>query len=484
MKQRVLRVAAAAVFSFWVGSDRLRASAPVEKLIARLQSSAPAIRVRAAGELGRLGERSAVPALIGALASPHKDLRREAAGALGALRDPRAVPALIRALDDPAWNVRFYAASALGEINDARAAAALLEALSDPEWNVRDQAAWALRKVRDPAVIKGLVDALAAPEADVQHIVWILKAFAPEQVLPVLGRLVLSRDATVRLRALTTLAGWNAPETRKALEQALNDSDARIRKFAVDALAGIGGDDGLGTRFAALAKADPDPAVRDAALNAARRLMREHGLAAYWSFEDPAGSSTVRDVSGGGNDGRNRGCVAVPGKVGRALLFTKGRYVELGQPPGLPVARQPFTIMAWARSNTPTGVVVARGGAWSGFSLYFKDGIPKFGIHRLREGPTYIAAATAKAVGAWVHLAGVVKKDRIELYVNGRLAATAKTKGLLPNNCGQGMEIGFDAANSPAEITDNFEGVIDEVKVYQRALTPAEISKELSGQSG
>jgi hypothetical protein len=46
-----------------------------------------------------------------------------------------------------------------------------------------------------------------------------------------------------------------------------------------------------------------------------------------------------------------------------------------------------LTIMAWAKSDAPSGVVVARSGAFCGFSLYIMDGVAKFGIHRERDGP-------------------------------------------------------------------------------------------------
>ncbi|MFC1597537.1 LamG domain-containing protein, partial [Planctomycetota bacterium] len=147
-------------------------------------------------------------------------------------------------------------------------------------------------------------------------------------------------------------------------------------------------------------------------------------------------------------------------------------------PAGLPIGNRPLTIMAWVKSEADSGVVVARGGAYCGFSLYVKDRLPKFGIHREQEGPGYIVAGRENVVGSWVHLAGVVKIDRIELYVNGKLAATAKTPGYIPGNCGQGMEIGFDVSNSPAEITDAFQGVIDEVKVYHAALSEEEIAEQ------
>jgi len=198
---------------------------------------------------------------------------------------------------------------------------------------------------------------------------------------------------------------------------------------------------------------------------------------AHWSFDD-RNAEVARDVTGSGADGEIRGCTPVEGKVGAALRFTKGNYIALGRPAELPIGGRPLTIMAWAKSDADNGVVIARGGAFCGFSLYIKDGVAKFGIHRMQEGPAYIATGREQVVGPWVHLAGVVKNDRIELYVNGKLAATAKTAGYIPGDCGQGMEIGFDESNSPAEITDNFEGIIDEVKVYHAALSEEEIAKQ------
>ena len=143
------------------------------------------------------------------------------------------------------------------------------------------------------------------------------------------------------------------------------------------------------------------------------------------------------------------------------------------------MAQRPFTVTAWVRPEKPTGVVIARGGAWCGFSLYVLDGVPKFGIHRVQDGPIFIAAAKRTIpLKKWTCLAGVVRENKIELYVNGKLAGSAKTAGLIPSNCGQSLVIGFDTGDSPAEITDHFIGMIDEVKFWSKALTAQEIQAE------
>ena len=71
----------------------------------------------------------------------------------------------------------------------------------------------------------------------------------------------------------------------------------------------------------------------------------------------------------------------------------------------------------------------------------------------------------------------------IELYVNGEFMGSTETDGYIPGECGQGMEMGWDQGNSPAEICDHFRGVIDEVKVYGKALSQTEIAEQYRGDS-
>ena len=293
---------------------------------------------------------------------------------------------------------------------------ALIEALRDPDTNVRFRAAYALGEIKDRRAAPALLQALRDPEWPVRdQAAWALRELHDPELVPKLEAMLKEKGADV-----------------KHIEWILGRTHVEVQ--------------------------------------------RQEPLAAHWSFDDQ--NPKVAKDSVGGTDGQINGCTPVSGKVGHALKFTKGAYVELGKPEWLPVMGVPFTVMAWAKSDAKNGVIVARGGAFCGYSLYIKDGVAKFGIHRVQDGPTYIAAGREGVAGEWVHLAGVVKEDRIELFVNGKLAATAKTDGYLPSNTGQGLEIGFDVANSAAEITDAFEGVIDEVKFYRVALPEEEIAKQ------
>ena len=226
-----------------------------------------------------------------------------------------------------------------------------------------------------------------------------------------------------------------------------------------------------------LARRDADESVRKAAQAAVESLSQNSDLMAYWSFDQIQGS-VAQDLTGNGNDGQVKGCMAVPGRSGQALQFGPGCFVELGRPPEMPIGNVPFSVTAWVKTQAKDGVVVARGGAFCGFSLYVKDGKPKFGIHREQEGPGFIAVGPPLQSDDWVHLAGVVKQDRLELYVDGRLVASTETAGYLPGDCGQGMEIGFDTGNSACEIVTPLVGAIDEVKVFRIPLSADQVKAE------
>jgi len=456
------------------------AGPPAQGRVDDLRAGVPSVRAQAAIAMGRAGDRSAVPALIEALKDRERAVRREAAKALGFLKDARAVAPLLEALRDRDTNVRLYAAYALGEIKHPKAATGLLDALRDPAWGVRDQAAWALRELRDPALAKPLVGALTRDDADVAHTVWLLRHLEGRHAVGPLARLLEAPEAATRRRAVQALAELKLKEAAEPLLAALKDRDPEVRRRAIAALVELG-DERAEKPIQALAASDGDPAVREAARQAVLVFSRQGDLAAHWSFDD-RNPKVARDVTGRGSDGQIQGCTPVKGKVGHALAFGKDKYIELGKPPELPIASKPFTVMAWAKATAPHGVVIARGGAACGYSLYVKDGVAKFGIRRSGDHPAHIAAGKEQVVGAWVHLAGVVKADRIEVYVNGKLAATAKTPGYVPGNCGQGMAIGYDPGNSPAEIIDHFEGVLDEVKFYQVALSAKDIARQCAAK--
>lgn len=453
----------------------LRAASPVDEFARDLTSSQPVVRRQAAVALGRAKDVAAVPALLQALKDPQADVRREAARALGLLKDARATAALVAALGDAEVNVRVCAAYALGEIRQPETTEPLLKALRDADYGVRDQAAWALAGMHDAKILPRVAALLKEADADAMHTVWLLKELDAKGAVAALAALLQEKDTQVKLRAVEALGSLKSPEATHAAEAALKDADATVRQAAMQLVGTTGGAEGR-KRLRDLAATETDPKAREAALKLAQAGVKSLAPMGWWSFDDRNGK-VAKDVTGRGSNGEIKGCTVVEGKIGAALRFGKGKYIELNKPTAFNLPNHPFTVMAWVKTDAKTGVIVARGGAANGYSLYIKDGLPKFGC-RGGSGPLYLAAGKQPISGDWTHLAGIIDKDQVSLFVNGKLAGTAKSNGYVTGTGGQGMEIGFDVGNSAAEISDALEGIIDEVKVFTAALTEEEIALE------
>lgn len=439
-------------------------------------------RANAAIALGELRAKEALPALMDALLKDKSPrVRWEAAKALGLIGDERAVAPLIEALEDENPNVRMYSAYALGEIKSPRAVEALVRSLADREWLVRWFSCWALMEIRSPDSVKPLVSLLKRKEADTPLVVRVLEWLKHPKTTDFLLPLLKHRDEEVRARAAFALGRAGGPRAVEPLLQLLNDGSPKVRREAVLALARVGDRKVAGPLERLKAKEEDEGvrrAIEEAIFELIRREFERLGLVAYWSFDEGRGN-IVLDRTRNGNDGWLEGGMWVRGKVGGAIEFGgKGEFVDVGKPKTVRIGRRPFTIMAWALPKAEEGVVVVYGGAWCGFSLYIKDGLPKFGISRKKDAPDDVVSGREKVVGRWVHLAGVVREGRMELYVDGKLVAQKSIPGFITSEPGQGMQIGFDLGDSPAETTAQFIGVIDEVKFFQRALSPEEIAQE------
>ena len=136
---------------------------------------------------------------------------------------------------------------------------------------------------------------------------------------------------------------------------------------------------------------------------------------------------------------------------------------------------------AWVKAERGGGVVLARGGNAHGYALYLQAGRPRFTV-RIGGEPASVAAKK-KAVGRWVHIAGILTKEKeMQIYVDGKFAASAEAPGVIAQDPQEAMEIGADEGSTVGDYTSPFafKGIIDEVKVYHRALGGSEISKHAS----
>ncbi|MGG1515488.1 LamG-like jellyroll fold domain-containing protein [Paenibacillus oryzisoli] len=137
-----------------------------------------------------------------------------------------------------------------------------------------------------------------------------------------------------------------------------------------------------------------------------------------------------------------------------------------------------FTISAWVNlaAATATGTnqaIFAQEGS-SGRNLLYRDAAT--GTLRSFLGGVVTTTTGAVPMGEWTHVALVNDGGTIQLYINGVADGTA---AVTVNSSTGNFRIG--ANKSPSSSNANWNGMIDELQIFQAALTPTEISHVANG---
>ncbi len=137
-----------------------------------------------------------------------------------------------------------------------------------------------------------------------------------------------------------------------------------------------------------------------------------------------------------------------------------------------------LTAEAWVMADAKSGVVLAHGGPQNGFALTLAEGKPQFQVRA--DAELSVAQGAKQLSSGWHHLVGVLGQDGgMKLYVDGKEAASAKSGGgLIAAPPAQTFELAGDGGASVGEYAPNKRtpGLIDEVAIYHRELSPEEIA--------
>jgi hypothetical protein len=205
------------------------------------------------------------------------------------------------------------------------------------------------------------------------------------------------------------------------------------------------------------------------------------GVAGYWRLNETAGAAVV-DSSGWGRNGTVTGTAMwTAGKVGNALQLDGATYVTI---PGLMGAPKNVTITAWAlltAADTGGAEVISLGDYFlirlnqSGQSLAF-----------FYNGTTWVSVPvnqTFLGVG-WRHFAAVFDDDNniCRFYINGAEVASLVTAASISYS-GLGTSVSLGRHGNGGTTTD-FTGKLDDVRVYTRALCPAQIMEIVNDGGG
>ncbi|MFB9905576.1 LamG-like jellyroll fold domain-containing protein [Allokutzneria oryzae] len=207
-----------------------------------------------------------------------------------------------------------------------------------------------------------------------------------------------------------------------------------------------------------------------------------NGPASQWSLD----SSAKDDAPLGGRHGTvNGGATWGPGAVGAAIQLD-GIDDDISAPNTI-ATDVSFSVSAWVRvERAGTGSQAALsqdGNRASGFLLQTRDGKWDFtipGTDADDSGPNTASATASTMVqpGRWTHVAGVydATQHKAHLYVDGALAASVPYNG---NRTAAG-EVRIGRAQARGAATSRWAGAIDEVRIYDRALSGAAVRSLVS----
>ena len=210
------------------------------------------------------------------------------------------------------------------------------------------------------------------------------------------------------------------------------------------------------------------------------------GLVGYWSFEECRGNIAL-DASGNSNRGTltnfalsgstSNWVSGTAAKRGCALNFDgSDDYVDL---PSAPVSSGSISVVAWVKSSNLSGGASAVGrGIAKSYTTEGNTGNWFFGVQpngaisfsHWSDSLRRITDAGLITINQWYHIVMIWNGTAGSPYINGKAVSFTVT-GSLGSGWGSEHVIGRAYADSAYQ----FNGLIDEVRIYNRALSAGEV---------
>ena len=146
-----------------------------------------------------------------------------------------------------------------------------------------------------------------------------------------------------------------------------------------------------------------------------------------------------------------------------------------------------WTYSTWVNATTNPGTgltafIIAIGGGGSGGAqdllinnqyVVSSQGFMTNSYHAAGNTPSNCISGTLPVPGTWYHVAAIRETDTVRIYVNGVEMAKMKTLS---------TAITYGAANSAyiaarSAGTDLFNGYLDDIRIYSRPLSAAEVNE-------
>ncbi len=211
-----------------------------------------------------------------------------------------------------------------------------------------------------------------------------------------------------------------------------------------------------------------------------------NALVGYWRFDETNGVLAA-DASGQQHPGSLRNFPAdnskwVEGRVGGALRFRGPPTADFVYVTNYAKSTSQLTVSAWVWAESrPVWASVAKnwsGGNASHFHLGLTDTTGDLSNYIRQNNADYgLRENVLFPIGAWQHVAFVLDASAEQLYRNGVQVAQAPYSGNVPLPSFAPLAIGAKLLNAGGTADSFWHGRIDEVAVWNRALSPTEMSR-------
>lgn len=196
-------------------------------------------------------------------------------------------------------------------------------------------------------------------------------------------------------------------------------------------------------------------------------------------FEEPAGE-TVLDTQGSNDGTLLNEEIRVEGVSGDGLQLTGQGYISLGNSFGANVQDE-LTLSAWIQpqstSSTYQGIIMHGGPNVDSYALYIHPGDQSisFKTSGTTSAWTTIGNVAGLWDGNWHHLAVTYNGAQKVIYLDGEILLTVDAAGLIES--GEGYNLLIGAGRDDENPTLLYEGLLDEVRIYNSALTSSQIGE-------
>jgi hypothetical protein len=213
------------------------------------------------------------------------------------------------------------------------------------------------------------------------------------------------------------------------------------------------------------------------------------GLVGHWTFDDGAGSTTAADSSGLGNTGTltnmDPSTDWVTGQIGGALEFDgTDDYVEVVRDCTLEPSDE-FTVSVWFywidESVSNYGKIVAKTeielkSPFQSYSIGQRQSFNDIEFELNVENQGYVFARTTLSLSTWHHLVLTFDGTQATAYIDGSTVGSVTTSGLGNTVYYYNTPLAIGNESSGLGSNNYVNGRIDDVRIYNYALTATEVN--------